>query len=335
MISMQWQKFGLENGELQQFATPCRNKGTVRVAVEKVALNYRDLLMVQGLYNPKIPLPLIPCSDACGTVLEADADSPFPPGSKVMTRMIPGWDQGAVPANAHKRTLGGPMPGCLRDLADLPTDALMAVPDQLDSSAAACVPVAVLTAWRALKRARIGPGSRVLTLGTGGVSLFALQFAKALGAEVAITSSSADKWQRLASLGADLPLLSSAEDPWDSQLPRLWPDGADLVVELGGAGSFNRSVNVCRMGGSIALIGVLAEVQDPPNLLRVMMKDLTVHGLLVGPAEDQRECAQFMAERGIAPVIHRQFQGLAQAREAFACMAAASHMGKIVIDLTS
>jgi NADPH:quinone reductase-like Zn-dependent oxidoreductase len=335
MISMQWHEFGLENGELHRCDLARRSTGTVRVAMEKVALNYRDLLMVQGLYNPKIPMPLIPCSDGCGRVLEADDDCPFPPGSRVMTRMIPGWQQGGVPANAHQNTLGGPMPGCLRDLADLPEDALMAVPDPLDSAAAACVPVAALTAWRALKRARIGPGSRVLTLGSGGVSLFALQFAKALGAEVAITSSSAGKWQRLNSLGADLPLLASPQDPWDSQLLRLWPDGVDLVVELGGAGSFNRSVKVCRMGGSIALIGVLAEVQDPPNLLRVMMKDLTVHGLLVGPAEDQWECAQFMAERGIKPIIHRQFQGLAQAKEAFACMAEASHMGKIVIDLST
>ncbi|MCB1049991.1 MAG: NAD(P)-dependent alcohol dehydrogenase [Acidobacteria bacterium] len=327
-------EFGIQNLQVFEAEMPERQTGGVRVRIHTVSLNYRDLMMVEGRYNPRIPMPLIPLSDGAGTVVESDADSPFQPGDRVMTRMVPGWDEGMVPTDAHKRSLGGPQPGCLRHFADFPASALLPIPDSMDMDLAACVPVAALTAFRALKDAGVGPDSRVLTLGTGGVSLFALQFAKALGAKVAITSSSDQKLEHARNLGADVWVNYKKIAEWDRAVLQHWPEGVDTVIEVGGQGTFNRSVKAARLGGNIALIGVLAdEATEPILLTRVLMKNLKVQGTLVGDAKTQAACAQFLVEHGIQPVLHRVFEGLGASQEAFELLASAQHMGKILIRL--
>lgn len=335
MKAIVFHQFGLDHLISESHTEPPLEAGQVQVEVKAVSLNYRDLLMVRGMYNPKLDLPLIPCSDGSGIVRAVEAGvTRFQPGDRVCSQMLPSWQSGALPLDAHRFTLGGPQHGMLAEIRHLPENALNPMPAHLDFAEAACLPVAGLTAWNALTVAgRPGAQHRVLLLGTGGVSIAALQIAKGLGCQAVITSSSDEKLERAQSLGAD-HVINYADSPdWGKKVLSCVPEGIDVVVEVGGAGTFNQSVHAARPGGTIALIGVLSQTGEPINLTKVLMKNLRVQGLLVGSSQDFSEFSNFLVQHDMRPVIGCRFEGLESAREAFGMLAGASHFSKIVITL--
>jgi NADPH:quinone reductase-like Zn-dependent oxidoreductase len=255
-------------------------------------------------------------------------------GDRVCSTMIPDWEGGRPGAHILKTTLGGPVDGMLAEARTLPAHALTKIPDYMSWAEAACIPVAGLTAWSALvTEAGVGEDDKVLLLGTGGVSMMALDIAKALGAEVVITSSSEEKLATARERGAAHGLDYRAEPRWDKAVTRIYPEGVDCTLEVGGVGTFDLSVKATGIGGTVALIGVLAASDQAVNLTAAFMKRLRLQGILVGSRTELRDYLAFMAKHEIHPLISHRFSGLGEAKQAFDVMEAGGHVGKIVIEL--
>lgn len=333
MRAYQIQTFGYDHLNMVELPDPQPGPGEVLVRVRAVSLNYRDHLMVTGKYNPRQALPLVPCSDAAGEVVSVGPRvSRVKPGDRVMPMFAQDWIAGRPTQERMRSTLGGPRDGVLRELAAFPEHALVSIPAHLDFEQAATLPCAALTAYNSLfKFEPLSAGQRVLVLGTGGVSIFALQFAKAVAAEVFVTSSDPDKLSRAKALGAD-HLIDYKQNPeWGQEVRRLSSgQGVDLVVEVGGAGSLANSIRATAVGGLIVLLGVLAGDANPPNLTPVFMNGLRVQGLLVGNRDDFEAMNRFIAAHKLLPVIDRVF-AFADAKEAFSHLVRQSHLGKVVI----
>jgi NADPH:quinone reductase-like Zn-dependent oxidoreductase len=324
--------FGYDNLVLHERSDPEPGPGEVLVRLRAVALNFRDHLMVTGGYNPRQPLPLVPCSDGAGEVVKVGARvTRVKLGDRVMPIFAQEWLGGHPSIERIRSTLGGPRDGLLRELAVFPEHALVHVPEHLDYEEAATLPCAALTAWNALvKFEPLSAGQRVLVLGTGGVSIFGLQLAKAMGAEVLVTSSSDDKLERARELGADHLINYKKVEDWGSEVRRLTgKQGVDVVLEVGGPGTLANSIRATAPGGLIALIGVLAK-GETPNLTAIFMNGIRVQGLLVGSRDDFEAMNRAIARTRLRPVIDRVF-AFAEARAAFAHLASGSHFGKVVI----
>ncbi len=325
---------GFGRDRLQRVKRPVRapGPGEVRLRVRAVSLNYRDLLMIEGHYDPRQPLPLVPCSDGVGVVEAVGAGvAEAWLGVRAMPSFATTWLAGPLPVDARAGTLGGPLDGCLSETVTVPAACLVAVPDALTDEEAATLPCAGVTAWHALEAAGVGPGDRVLTLGTGGVSMFALQLARLRGAEVAITSGSAHKLARAADLGASFGVRHDLETAWARAVRGWAPAGVDAVIEVGGAGTFDQSVRAVRPGGTVALIGVLAGGRAPVDLARVLMQGVTVQGIFVGARAHLAALVRALeAHPDTRPVIDRVFPFDA-AHDAFAYLASGAHIGKVVV----
>lgn len=325
-------EFGLNKLKITDRAAEHLEPGQVRVAVKAISLNYRDYLMVEGNYNPNIPMPLIPCSDGAGIVVEVAADvTEVQVGDHVCSTMLPSWDNQLPPSDIHKHTLGGPAHGMAAAERVLPEKALVIIPKTMAFEEAACLPVAGLTAWNALHVGKsVRPGSKVLLLGTGGVSMMALQLAKSMGAETIITSSSDEKLERAKSFGADHGVNYRKNPKWFRDVLKIAPDGVDTVVEVGGEGTFDQSVRCLKLGGSLALIGVLAG-NASVNLTAVLMKRILVQGILVGSRGDFRAYLSYLEKHPLKPAIDQVFEGLEQTPDAFRRMSEGGHFGKLVV----
>jgi NADPH:quinone reductase-like Zn-dependent oxidoreductase len=280
-------------------------------------------------------MPLIPCSDGAGEVVAVgEGVTDLEIGDRVCSTMIPDWEDGRPKGTILKTTLGGPVDGMLAEQRTLPARAFSKLPEYLTWTEAACVPVAGLTAWSAMvTEAGVGAGSRVLLLGTGGVSMMALDIAKALGAEVIITSSSEEKLALARARGADHCIDYKTQPRWDKAVTAIYPEGVDCTLEVGGVGTFDLSVKSTGLGGTVALIGVLAASDQSINLTAAFMKRLRLQGMLVGSRTELRNYLDFMAEHEIHPLISHRFSGLDEAGRAFEVMANGGHVGKIVIEL--
>jgi NADPH:quinone reductase-like Zn-dependent oxidoreductase len=333
MRAYQIQSFGPNNLELVELTDPSPADGEVLVRIRAVSLNFRDHLMVRGSYNPRQKLPLVPCSDGAGEVVSVGARvTRFKPGDRVMPIFAQDWIAGRPSVERLRSTLGGPRDGLLRELAVFPEHGLVTIPAGLDYVEAATLPCAALTAYNALfKFEPLLPGQRVLVLGTGGVSIFALQFAKTVGAEVFVTSSDDDKLARAKALGADHLINYKQTTDWGKEVKRLaGGEGVDIVIEVGGAGSLANSIRASAMGGLIVLLGVLAGDANPPNLTPVFMNGLRVQGLLVGSRDDFDAMNRLISAHRVRPVIDRVFD-FERATEAFSHLVGQSHLGKVVI----
>jgi NADPH:quinone reductase-like Zn-dependent oxidoreductase len=324
--------FGYDNLVLGERPDPEPGPGEVLVRLRAVALNFRDHLMVTGGYNPRQPLPLVPCSDGAGEVVKVGSGvTRVKVGARVMPIFAQEWLGGRPSVERLRSTLGGPRDGLLRELAVFPEQALVHIPEHLDYEEAATLPCAALTAWNALvKFEPLCSGQRVLVLGTGGVSIFGLQLAKVMGAEVFVTSSSDDKLARAQQLGADHVLNYKAIEDWGKEVRRLSKnEGVDIVLEVGGPGTLANSIRATAAGGLIVLLGVLAK-GETPNLTAVFMNNIRVQGLLVGSRDDFEAMNRAITRSGLKPVIDRAFS-FAEARAAFSHLASGSHFGKVVI----
>jgi NADPH:quinone reductase-like Zn-dependent oxidoreductase len=326
--------FGLENLRLEERAEPEPGPSELCVRVRAVSLNYRDLLMVRGEYNPRQPLPLVPASDAVGEVVRVgNAVTRFKPGDRVCPIFAQSWLDGPQTRTTLKSTLGGPLDGTLREFACFDEQGLVAAPPHLSDAEAATLACAGVTAYSALHQARVKSGSTVLVLGTGGVSMFALGFAKLLGARVLVTSKSDEKLSRARALGADATLNYVATPDWSAWArAETSGDGVDLVLEVGGASTFEHSLRAVRPSGHISLIGVLGGRSTTLDLPRITMQNLTVQGTLVGPRSAFEAMNQLIASSGFRPSVDRAFP-LAQARDAFEYLARGEHFGKICVEL--
>jgi NADPH:quinone reductase-like Zn-dependent oxidoreductase len=326
--------FGYEHLVRVERPDPEPGPGQVLMRVRAVSLNYRDHLMIMGRYNPRQKLPLVPCSDGAGEVLAVGPGvTRVKPGDRVIANFAEDWIAGRPNQERLRSTLGGPRDGMLAEQVVRSEHGLVHAPAHLDFAESASLPCAGLTAWNALtKFAPVQPGQRVLLLGTGGVSIFGLQFAKALGAEVFITSSRAHKLERAQALGADHGLDYLAIPDWGREVRKLTANqGVDVVLEVGGAGTLANSIRATAVGGLIALIGVLAGDQPTPNLTSVFMQGICIQGLLVGNRDEFEAMNRAVSALGIRPVVDRRF-GFPEVPEAFAFFSRGDHFGKVVIE---
>lgn len=305
----------------------------VRVRIRAVALNYRDLMVIRGDYNGGNAQPVIPASDGAGDVVEIGAKvSRFKVGDRVATTFFESWIEGRQTPEKSRHSFGGLIDGALAQEIVVSQDSLFKVPDHLDYNEAATLTCAGATAWNSIfVEGRARPGDSVLLLGTGGVSIWGLQLAKAAGLHAVITSSSDAKLQRAHQLGADSTINYKSTPEWHAEvLNATGGEGVEVVVEVGGAGTLKQSLLSTRMGGTVAIVGGVSgwgsEV-DPFQLIRGAKH---VTGIYVGSLAMLEDLSRFVSLHKIKPVVDRVFP-FEQAREAYEYLDSGSHFGKVVI----
>jgi NADPH:quinone reductase-like Zn-dependent oxidoreductase len=320
--------------ELVTKPDPQAGAGEVLVRVRACSLNYRDLVMLRN--ERKLPVGgIVPLSDGAGEVVAVGAGvTTRQPGERVVADFFRRWPHGRFNKIAMDSAQGGAVDGMLSELVVLPADAVTLIPQHLSFAEAATLPCAALTAWNALvTRGNLRAGDSVLVLGSGGVSIFALQIARALGATVIATTSSANKIERLKALGANHVIDTRARSDWETAVFELTNKrGVDHVIEVGGVGSLERSIKAVAHAGHIALIGVLAGTQPPTNLFSLAHKNINLSGIYVGSIEHFDAMNRFLAAHNIHPVIDRTF-AFADAAKAYDHLSSGSHLGKVVITL--
>lgn len=307
--------------------------GEVLLEMRAASLNYRDWLTINGGYGARNKLPLIPLSDGVGAVVAVGAGvDRVGVGDRVTPIYFPGWIGGEPAPAKFRLTLGGPLDGVLRRRMVISAEAVARIPEHLSDAEAASLPCAGLTAWSAIATfGHVGPGDVVLVQGTGGVALFALQFAKLAGASVILTSSRDDKLARGRQLGADAVINYRKTPEWDREVKALTGgEGCDHIVELGGADTLAKSVRAARIGGTISLIGVLSGAEASFPLPLVVMRSLRLQGVTVGSRDGFEAMVRAIATHRLHPVVDRVFR-FEEAPEAFAAFAEARHFGKICI----
>jgi NADPH:quinone reductase-like Zn-dependent oxidoreductase len=323
----------LDGLQLVDLPKPKPAHGEVLVRIRSVSLNYRDLVATR-IERPGALTPLIPCSDGAGEIVAVgEGVSTWQPGDRVMGCFFQGWDSGRITREVMRSDLGGPRHGVLAEHVVLNANGVVAVPDHLSFQQAATLPCAAVTAWHALvENGQIKAGETVLLLGTGGVSIFALQFAKLSGARVIITSSRNEKLERARQLGADEVINYRSFPDWSVRVHELTGKlGVDHVVEVGGAGTLEKSIESLRYGGHIHHIGVLTGFEGKINPWWIIAKSAIVRGVYVGSREMFESMNRAIALHQLEPVIDRVVP-FAEAREAFSTMERGLHFGKIVID---
>ena len=305
--------------------------GEVLVRVRASSINYRDYLNVLDPVGRGISMPLTPNSDAAGEVVEVGSGvSRFVPGDRVIGTFFQRWIGGRISAGAMASALGGALDGVLAEYVVLNENGLVAMPTHLTFEEASTLPCAALTAWHSLiEMGGLKAGQTVLLLGTGGVSIMALQFAVMSGARVIITSSSDEKLARAKTMGAWQTVNYKTTPDWEKTVLEMTDGiGADHVVEVGGAGTVERSVAAVRVGGTIGMIGVLT--QGTLNATAVMRKSIRLQGIYVGNRSMFENMNKAIAAHEMHPVVDRIFP-FEEARAAFHCMREAGHFGKIVV----
>jgi len=305
----------------------------VRVRVRAVSLNYRDLNIARSMQRRPKGRPVVPASDGAGEVVEiGSAVSRLATGDRVAALFFPDWHDGELTAVYHTRALGGTCDGMLAEEVVLDERAWVRLPAHLSYEEGATLPCAGVTAWNALfESAGVGPGSTVLVQGTGGVSIFALQLAKAAGAQVVVTSKSDAKRARARQMGADHVIDYVATPKWGDDA-RAWTGGrgVDVVVEVGGPGTFDQSVAALRHAGTMSLLGVLTGLSGEVNTYGLFQKGLHVCGIYVGSGRMFEALNRALSTNTIHPVIDRVF-GFDQVRAAYEHLASGTHFGKVVI----
>jgi NADPH:quinone reductase-like Zn-dependent oxidoreductase len=322
---------GFDALTLVERPAPALGPSDVRVRVRAVSLNFRDLNMVKGARKRKAPI--VPASDGAGEVVEVGAAvTRHKPGDRVAGAFFPTWLSGDLSDYHHARALGGGQDGMLAEEVVLPESAWVAMPARLSFEAAATLPCAGVTAYHALfEAAHLRAGDVVVVQGTGGVSMFGLQLAKAAGARVIVTSSSEAKRERARALGADHVIDYKADLAW-GETARAWTGGrgADVVIEVGGPGTFDQSVAALRYGGTMSILGVLTGLRGEVNTYGVFHKALRVAGVYVGSVAMFEGLVRALEANRIDPIIDRTF-GFGEVKEAYAYLASAAHFGKVVI----
>jgi NADPH:quinone reductase-like Zn-dependent oxidoreductase len=334
MKAYEVEQFGIDNLALVDRETPLPKPNDVVVKFHAGSLNYRDLMVVEGTYNPRMKVPAVPLSDGAGEVIAVgDAVTKWKTGDRVMPIFAQQWFDGEVTDEKRRTSLGAGAywDGVLRECGAFHEDGVLRIPDHLSYEEASTLPCAALTAWHALAvSGRLKAGDAVLTLGTGGVSIFALQIAKLFGARVISTTSNEEKAGELMEHGADEVINYRTHEDWDKQVLELTNKrGVDHVIEVGGSGTLARSVNAVRMGGHIAMIGALTTAGDF-NPITLFMKSIRLQGVFTGSKATFEDMLRAIDVAKLEPVIDRVFE-FGEAREAMHYMKSGAHFGKVVI----
>jgi len=310
---------------------PQPGPGEVLIKIHAVSLNYRDLMMVKGLYNPKLKLPRIPCSDGAGEVSAVgEGVTAWKPGDRVCGIFMQNWLDGPPTPAKIKGALGGDVDGMLAEYVVLKESGLVRFPDHLSFEEAATLPCAGVTAWNALAAGNLQSNSSVLIQGTGGVSIFALQLAKLKGAHAIGISSSDAKLQRVCSLGLDKGFNYGETPEWDRWvMEQTGGEGVDLVVEVGGVGTLPRSLRAVKMGGTIAQIGVLSGPAEPVPVPMILHKQVHIRGIYVGSRQHFEEMNKAIAAAKLKPVL--EARPWTEAKQVFKQIESATHFGKLVL----
>lgn len=331
MHTWQISSFGVDSLEFIERPTPQPGPGEVLIRIHAISINYRDLLMVKGLYNPKMKLPRIPCSDGAGEVVAVgEGVTAWKPGDRVAGIFMQNWLDGALTPARARGALGGDIDGMLADYVVLNQKGIVEIPAHLSFQEAATLPCAAVTAWNALGSTELKPGATVLIQGTGGVSIFALQFARLRGARVLGISGSYKKLERAYGMGLDAGMNYRDNPDWDRwAMEQTGGTGVDLVVEVGGAGTLPRSLKSIRVGGTVAQVGVLTKEAEPLPMGAILHKQARIQGVYVGSRKDFVEMNKAISLTQLRPV-GENFHWT-QAREALERMEEASHFGKLVL----
>jgi len=325
--------FGLENLKLVGLPDPQPGPGQVLVRMRAASLNYRDLVVIKGGYGPRQTLPRIPVSDGAGEVAAVGAGvRRVKVGDRVVGCFAPAWLEGPLTQDKMDSSLGCYVDGVLAEYTLFSEESVLPVPTHLSFEEAATLPCAALTAWNALFVAdHVQPGSTVLVQGTGGVSLFALQFARTAGARVIVTSSSDQKLARARELGASGGINYKTTPDWEKEVRRQTDGrGADHIVEVGGAGTFNRSLGCVRMGGMISMIGVLAGASAEVRTTLILFRAARIQGIFVGSRAMFEEMNLAISASGLHPVVDRAFP-FSEAPAALRHLGSGSHFGKVAL----
>ncbi|MDZ7962226.1 MAG: NAD(P)-dependent alcohol dehydrogenase [Aulosira sp. DedQUE10] len=309
--------------------------GQVLIKVKATALNYRDLLVAEGAYGSGVKYPLIPMSDGAGEVVAlGEGVTRVKLGDRVAGIFFQDWISGALTKEKMKSDLGGGINGMLAEYVVLHQDGLVILPNHISYIQGATLPCAAVTAWHALvSKGNIIEGNTVLLLGTGGVSIFALQFAKIFGARVILSSSSDRKLAQAQVLGADETINYKATPDWEKQVYALTDrTGVDHVIEVGGAGTLPKSLQAVRIGGRVSLIGVLSGRGNEIDPMPILFKSITLQGIYVGSRKMFEAMNQVIQDSKLQPVIDRVFP-FTQAQSAYRYLKSGSHFGKVVIEI--
>lgn len=315
--------------------TPEPQRGEVLIRLRAASLNFIDVAVANGNY-PGVDFPLIPVADGAGEIVAiGEGVSGLAIKDRVIAHAKPRWIGGPARPDEMTQMRGITMPGSLAEYVALPANAVVPIPEHLSFESAATLPIAATTAWNAIRSADIGPGSVVALIGTGGVSIFALQLAKASGATVVITSSSDEKLERAKALGADHLINYRTTPNWDTTVLEITGGlGADLIVESGGSATFARSVNAAAPGGTVFVIGFVTGTETAIDLLPIIVKALKVRGNNTGSVSDLRAAARAIAANRIEPIVDKVYTQ-DQAAEAYTHMAAGGrHFGKLAFALS-
>jgi NADPH:quinone reductase-like Zn-dependent oxidoreductase len=327
-------KFGLDSLTQVDLPDPKPERDEVVLKMRAASINYRDLMIVQGTYNPRQPLPLVPFSDGVGEVIAIGPDvTRVKIGDRVCPIFVQAWIDGETSMAKLKTTLGSPLPGVLSELYVTRESGLVKVPSHLSDAEAATLPCAALTAYNALfGTGSLTAGQTVLVQGTGGVSIFALQFAKMVGARAIVTSSSDEKLERAKSLGAWETINYKTNPDWDKRVIELTDRiGVDQVVEVGGAGTLVRSIRAVRVAGTVSIIGALTGAAQEVNVLPVLMRHVRLQGIIVGSRTMFEAMNRAIEATNLRPVIDAKSFTFGEAKQALEYMSTGNHFGKIVV----
>jgi NADPH:quinone reductase-like Zn-dependent oxidoreductase len=335
MRTYRFAEFGIDNLALEAHEPPAPGPGEVVVDVKALSPNYRDLMVVKGIYNPKLKLPAVPISDGAGVISAiGEGVERVAAGDRVVSHFVSGWIDGPFKAEYGPTSLGTPGPGMAAEQVVLPDHAVVPIPDAYDFAQAATLPIAALTAWSALVTVgNVQPGQTVLTLGTGGVSIFTIQLARAMQARTIITSSSDEKLKRAVQLGAKHTINYKTTPDWPAEVLRLTDgQGADLTVETAGAGTLEQSMRATKAGGTVAFLGALTGLQGQLNVAPLLMKRLHLAGIYVDSRAAFENMNRFIEQHNVTPVIDTTFPFEALP-DALRHMEAGAHFGKIVVTM--
>lgn len=333
MRAWQLEGFGLHNLQQVEIARPTLGPYDVMVQLRAASINPRDCQIISGHFTKNVDFPLVPLSDGAGTVVElGEQVSHLRVGDIVTPLFFPNWVSGEAINDERKLSSGLEVPGVLREFGAYDEQTLVKAASHLSAVEAACLPCSGLTAWTSLVPiANIQPGNTVLIQGTGGVAIAALQFAKALGAQVIILSSSDEKLAAAKQLGADHCINYLSNPNWGPMAFELSDHGVDLVLEIGGTGTMENSLAAIRHGGHVAIIGYVAGVDMGITVFPLIIKCAHLHGIATGNRDNYLAMMQFMQEHNIKPQLQADY-GFSDAARALEAIEKIAPFGKVVID---
>jgi NADPH:quinone reductase-like Zn-dependent oxidoreductase len=328
--------FGLDHLKMVNVAEKPIKDDQVNVNIRACSLNFRDLMVVKGQYNPKQLLPLIPLSDGAGDVVEIGKNvTKFKVGDKVCTTFSQKWCHGVASSEAFLNTLGSPLDGTLRESSVFREDGLIKFPKHLSYEEAATLPCAGVTAFNAIAfQSKLKPGDTVLLEGTGGVSIFALQFAKAFGLKSIVISSSDEKLKQAKQMSATHGINYLKIEDWPQAILELTDGlGVDAVVEVGGAKTLSKAIRSVKKGGVVCVIGILSGSKEPLDLRPILMNNIRLQGIFVGAKTVFDAMNRVICHANIHPIVDRIFD-FDEAKKAFYHLESAQHFGKVSIKIS-